>query len=93
MVWQTFFYYTDEMVELLTKIMQETTKLKLQKQYLPDIALESLYFSNMVDEIIATNAIEGVNSSKREISKAMDKQKNKNPKNVRFWFVVNKYKS
>ena len=91
-VWQTFFYYTDEMVELLTKIMQETTKLKLQKQYLPDIALESLYFSNMVDEIIATNAIEGVNSSKREISKAMDKQKNKNPKNVRFWFVVNKYK-
>src|SRR5574344_889747 len=90
--WQTFFYYTDEMVELLTKIMQETTKLKLQKQYLPDIALESLYFSNMVDEIIATNAIEGVNSSKREISKAMDKQKNKNPKNVRFWFVVNKYK-
>jgi Fic family protein len=90
--WQTFFNYTDDMIDLLTKIMQATTELKVQKQYLPRIALDSLYFANMQDEIIATNAIEGVNSSRREISEAMDKQKNKEPRNIRFWYVVNKYK-
>ena len=91
-IWQVFYCYTEEMLGLITSIFKHTLDLKLTKTRLTKIGLKSFAFSNMVEEIMATNMIEGVNSSRKDISLAMDKQKNKKSRDIRFWYVVNKYK-
>lgn len=89
--WPAFYYYTDEIIELLVNINKENGVLQQLKHAMPDIGLKSFYISSMMDEIISTNDIENVNSTKREISLALDKLKNKHS-NVRLSHVVSKYK-
>ena len=89
--WPAFYYYTDEIIELLVNINKENGVLQQMKHAMPDIGLKSFYISSMMDEIISTNDIENVNSTKREISLALDKLKNKHS-NVRLSHVVSKYK-
>lgn len=87
-----FFYYTEEIVMLLTKMMEEQSKLVAITDALPKIALRHFTKSCLIEEIQSTNDIEGVHSTRKEINTAIDEQPNiKNKNNTRLWGIVNKY--
>lgn len=71
-----FFYYTEEIVMLLTKMMEEQSKLVAITDALPKIALRHFTKSCLIEEIQSTNDIEGVHSTRKEINTAIDEQPN-----------------
>ena len=58
---------------------------------LPGKAIESYQESNLIDEIVITNEIEGVQSTRREIGDALERLE-KNDKHGRFHGLVQKYR-
>lgn len=87
-----FFYYTEEIVMLLTKMMEEQAKLIAITDTLPNIALQHFTKSCLIEEIQSTNDIEGVHSTRKEMNTAIDEQLNiENKNNTRLWGIVNKY--
>lgn len=58
--------------------------------YLPKVAINQFVKKSLVDEIILTNDIEGVYSTRREINRILDDIQNRYPKD-RFWGMVAKY--
>lgn len=87
-----FFYYTEEIATVLTKMMKEQSKLVAITNALPNIALRHFTKSCLIEEIQSTNDIEGVHSTRKEINAAIDDQQNTENKNTtRLWGIVNKY--
>lgn len=64
---QAFMIPTVDVLNLISKIYNKNSKLYRKMLVLPDIALESYQRSCLVDEIMMTNDIEGVHSTRREI--------------------------
>ncbi len=61
---------------------------------MPPIALNQYSKKCLIDEIVITNKIEGVHSSRKEIGEALDileTQSKKKGKQIRFIGLVNKY--
>lgn len=58
--------------------------------YLPPEAIQSYMDSCLIEEIVATNDIEGVRSTRKEIGEVLDGLK-KRDKNGRFYGIVRKY--
>ena len=78
-----FFKTIDDSCTLQAKIMGiENT--------LPPLAINKTYIENLIEEVMLTNDIEGVNSSKKEITEALESIKNKAGKK-KFQGMVNKY--
>lgn len=87
-----FYYYTEEMTQLIMMIMEELRKLNDVTALLPKIANRSFQRHCLIEEIQSSNAIEGVRSTRQEISYAIDEQNNiKGANNIRLWSTVNKY--
>lgn len=72
-----FYINCQEMTCLLIEVYQKLVKLKKLISDVPGVALESYASSCLIDEILLTNDIEGVYSTKKEIS---DILKNSKPK-------------
>ncbi len=86
-----FFCYTPSMVSLLTDIYKGCFQLRqFIERHVPAALMEHAVFSSIVDEVKSTNDIEGVFSTRREISEALQSLKQKK-KGKRFHSIVSKY--
>lgn len=91
---QAFFVETTDVLRLalnITQLDKDVTKLS---NTLPGIAKEQYSKRCLIDEIVLTNNIEGVYSSRKEIGEALDlleKQSTNKRKHARFLGLVNKY--
>ncbi len=88
--YQAFYVNTNEITRLIYDIMQANRQLDEICSQLPGIALTQYKRNKLIDEINITNEIEGVYSTKREISDILDNIEVKD-KTLRFVNLVKKY--
>ena len=82
-----FYCVTNDMIYLLNKIHENVNKLNNVQRSLPIVACNFCLNSCLIDEIMDTNEIEGVHSSRREITIALKPNTNA----VRFKGIARKY--
>lgn len=91
---QAFFLENAEVMRLAYQIAKLDKKIYMLCDRLPGAALEQYSKRCLIDEIVITNKIEGVHSSRKEIGEVLDaletQSKNKG-KQKRFAGLVNKY--
>lgn len=91
---QAFFVQTQEVIDLLSKILRLDKKILSIKSGLPKIAIRQFSNRCLIDEIILTNRIEGVQSTRKEISEVLDDLEEKitlNNKKKRFNGMILRY--
>lgn len=88
--YQAFYVNTNEIIQLIYDIMQANRRLDDICVCLPGVALTQYKRNKLIDEINITNEIEGVYSTKREISDILDNLGNKD-KTLRLVNLVKKY--
>lgn len=89
-----FFVETADILRLALKITQLDQKIARLSNSLPGIAKAQYSKRCLIDEIVLTNNIEGVHSSRKEIGEALDileRQSKEKHKYTRFLGLVNKY--
>ncbi len=87
-----FCCYTQEMLLLSEQVYSVNCKLTQLLAKLPQAASQQYMQQCMIEEIQASNEIESIHSSRREISDALDAVKSSgSSKGVRFYSVVTKY--
>ncbi len=85
------FYCMDaEVYELIIKCERLDKRIREEIALLPPIALHQYITSTLIEEIVLTNEIEGVRSSRREIGDVLANLE-KNDKRRRFHGIVEKY--
>lgn len=90
---QAFIYQNAEVLELclqINKIDKKIQKLRISKHGLPGVALQQFSRRCLIDEVVLTNDIEGVNSTRREIGDILDRVDEKKEEK-RFYGLVQKY--
>lgn len=91
---QAFFMENPSVWKLAFKIAKLDKEIEVLCKKLPGIAIDQYSKKCLIDEIVITNKIEGVHSSRKEIGEALDilefQSKNKG-KHQRFVSLVNKY--
>ena len=85
-----FFCYAPEMMTLVLNIYREVVTFLEIIQPLPNVLLNHLMNSFLVDEIKSSNDIEGVRSSRREIKESLEHFNRNKP--LRFHSIIEKYK-
>ena len=91
---QAFYILNSEVMTLAYKISKLDKKIAELCNDLPGIAIEQYSKKCLIDEIVITNKIEGIHSSRKEIGEALDileTQSNAKGKKQRFLSLVNKY--
>ena len=83
-----FYSYTEEIANLLVRILHENYLLEKIISELPFVAVKQFYEGSIIEEIQSTNAIEGVRSTRKEITTALAKQKSTD-RSARLWSIVN----
>lgn len=87
---QLFYCHTEYIVTLQNKIMFDFLRLQKLFNLLPGAGIDQFLKSCMIEEILSTNEIEGVRSTRQEIREAIFAQGKYCP-DVRLWGIVNKY--
>ncbi len=87
---ELFFTMDIEVYELLLAASRLDKKIAALASSLPEKAVSSYTESTLIDEIVLTNEIEGVHSSRREISDVLESLKRKD-RGGRFLGLVQKY--
>ncbi len=82
-----FFVQTPEIFEKMLKIQKADKAVERTSSFLPGVALGHFSRSCLIDEIVLTNNIEGVHSTRREIDSVLDGR----DKSTRFYGLVQKY--
>lgn len=85
---QCFYILTEEVVNKLYNVMVLNQKLDKLTSEIPRIALQRYIKKCLIDEIVLTNEIEGVVSTRKDISEILE---NVEDKNKRLTGLVNKY--
>ena len=78
-----------EVYKTMLAIHKINTEVCLYRRNLPGVAVSQFARRCLIDEIVLTNEIEGVSSTRREIGDVLDRAKGR--KNLRFLGLVNKY--
>lgn len=87
-----FYCLCDDIYNLSLQIMELDQKVRVLKTSLPDVALNQFATKCLVDEIILTNNIEGVYSTRREINIIVsESSRNTGNTNRRFYGLATKY--
>lgn len=87
-----FLVYTPELFMLLDEIMEHDKRLAQLAENLPEVALDQYTRKCLVDEILLTNDIEGVVSTRNEINQTLDETLKTNSKQkLRFYGLIQKY--
>lgn len=84
-----FFLETPELMKKVVEITRLDKAISQLSNSLPDIALKQYINKCLIDEIVITNNIEGVHSTRKEIGEILDDLEGKSDK--RFFGLVNKY--
>lgn len=85
---QCFYILTEEVVNKLYSVMVLNQKLDKLTSEIPRIALQRYIKKCLIDEIVLTNEIEGVVSTRKDINEILE---NVEDKNKRLTGLVNKY--
>lgn len=85
-----FVVINNDILNKISTILSLDKSLFTAASYVPPIALSKYQQTCLIDEIRMTNEIEGVNSTRREISDILNDKKNENP-NKRLFGIVKKY--
>ena len=85
-----FFLMTQDVYEAALRVSESDKELLRCMRDLPAKAIEQFAVKNLVNEIVITNEIEGVNSTRREVHEVLDSLA-KNDRRKRFHGLVNKY--
>ena len=85
-----FYCCPEEIVSLQDKIMFESNALNRIFDSIPKVGITQFLLSCLIEEIKASNDIEGVRSTRKEIREALTSQNKPNP-DKRLWGIVNKY--
>ena len=91
---QAFFVQNAEVMMLAYKIAKSDKEISKLCDMLPGVAIDQYSKKCLIDEIVITNKIEGVHSSRKEIGEALDileTQSKAKGKRKRFISLVNKY--
>lgn len=91
---QAFFVQDNEVIKLVCDILRLDKEIAILSRKLPGRALTQYSRKCLIDEIVLTNDIEGVHSSRKEIGEALsvlENQSEKKAKKTRFVGLVNKY--
>ena len=91
---QAFFVQNAEVMMLAYKIAKADKEISKLCDMLPGVAIDQYSKKCLIDEIVITNKIEGVHSSRKEIGEALDileTQSKAKGKRKRFISLVNKY--
>ncbi len=91
---QAFFLPCKEVMDLVVEILRIDKQVYIISKRLPEMALIQYSYKCMIDEIVLTNKIEGVHSSRREISDVLGelhRQSIKKGKAKRFLGIVTHY--
>jgi Fic family protein len=80
----------DSLYVQMLKISKADKKILSLTQALPGRAIQQFTERTLIDEIVLTNGIEGVNSSRKEIGDILRNLEKRNQRN-RFYGLVNKY--
>lgn len=91
---EAFFTEVPEVTKLAFDILRMDKRVHILRTALPGKAAEQYAFKCLIDEIVLTNKIEGVHSSRREIGEVLSElqsQSKEKGKNSRFEGLVNKY--
>lgn len=84
-----FFLETPELIKKVVEITRLDKAISQLSNSLPGIALKQYINKCLIDEIVITNNIEGVHSTRKEIGEILDDLEGKSGK--RFFGLVNKY--
>lgn len=84
-----FFMETPELIKKIVEITRIDKEISLVSHSLPEIALKQYINKCLIDEIVITNNIEGVHSTRKEIGEILDDLEGKSDK--RFFGLVKKY--
>lgn len=87
---EIFFLTCTQMYKLQEEIDLLSKRIERMMSQLPPVAKEQMFVNNLIDELQSTNDIEGVRSSREEISLAIEKLI-KNKKKSRFSGLVKLY--
>lgn len=87
-----FFCLTPEIVSSLIKIYKMDKGVQKLRDRLPDAAIDQFAKRCLIDEIVLTNNIEGVNSTRRDIENVLNDLRKKDPRK-RFVGLVQKYQA
>lgn len=85
-----FFMETPDLLKTVISIERKKSRVALLKTMLPGVALNQFARKSLIDEIVITNNIEGVNSTRREIEDILDDLAARSSRS-RFLGLVNKY--
>ena len=91
---QAFFVQYPEVTNLIYDILRMDTEITRILPSLPQIALKQYAMKCLIDEIVLTNDMEGVHSSRKEIGEVLDEISNQSQakgKQLRFMGLVNQY--
>ncbi len=88
---EAFFVETPTIRNMLTKVLRIDKQIALLEECLPDMAIQQFVRRCLIDEVVLTNNIEGVHSTRREIDEILTKLDT--PKqHTRFMGLVRKYR-
>ena len=87
---EAFYIETPEIIKMLSDIAKLDKAVYKYTSSLPDIAIEHLLKQFLIDEIKATNDIEGVYSSRKEINKVLESLETKR-KDTKFLGLIKTY--
>lgn len=90
-----FFVQTPEVFELTYKLLSLDKAVLMTSDSLPMTAIAQYADSCLIDEIVSSNSIEGVHSTRREIGevlRSLEEQSKTKGKLARFQGIVHKYK-
>ena len=82
-----FYYYHEELVKLLEKIFFMKENLSKLVKEVPSVMLYQFELSCIVEEVQSTSAIEGVNSTRRELKEILEE----NSSSRHFSSIIKKY--
>ena len=92
---QAFFTQSDTLIQRMYSILRLDKDILNLRYRLPGIALTQYSRKCLIDEIVLTNEIEGIHSSRKEIGEALSILENRSAvrkKRIRFLGMVNKYR-
>ncbi|QNU67645.1 Fic family protein [Ruminiclostridium herbifermentans] len=87
--YKAFFIVTNELCTKIESIYLKNMQLENVCKQLPGVAMNKYILKNLVDEIMLTNDIEGIYSTRKEITDALNN--NTSNKHARFIGIVKKY--
>ena len=88
---EAFYLPCNEMYALLSNILRVDKQVSLIRAKLPEKAIHQFRMESLIDEIIMTNNIEGVHSTRREIKDVIDSLGESKRHEKRFEGLINQY--